>query len=109
MEDTTFMLVILILFVLFFIYFDMRINHMKKELLYHYQMLEESIGSIGSFQQTKEEYKTYGSKKLYENFIPTTEEQRNGLQTLSSIPWGLVYPFDTSNDSLAAPFQNYNF
>jgi hypothetical protein len=98
MDDYT-VLWILILFVLFFIYFDMRMNKLKKEILQHYRTFEEYYTSTSNNIQDSipKSYGNFTGKEI-ENILPTQQEQINFSEN-----WNLNYndhfvqvlPFDS--------------
>lgn len=61
MSENSLLLWVFVFFVLFYIYFDMRINNMKKELLVHYNIFEELL------QQGIIQRKRNGSLKVKSN------------------------------------------
>lgn len=95
MDDNTFFIWLIFLLLLFYVYFDMRINRLKKELLEHYKLFEDILSN------KKEKFEnvlfSYGSVKPYsvsdiQSILPTRSEQiswNNGFN-LDSIDYASV-------------------
>lgn len=85
MEASSFLFGVVILFVLFYVYFDMRINALKNELLVHYQIFEEILHEKtkskipGKIQENFKSRSSYGSSSSFSSILPSREEQQNGL------------------------------
>lgn len=107
MSENSLLFWIFMFFVLFYIYFDMRINKLKKELLIHYNIFEELLqqGLVqqknGTFTLSgkkqrnkikktkcesshKEEFKVI-NPNFVNSFTPTEEETQNGLENIKQL------------------------
>jgi hypothetical protein len=102
MSENSLLFWVFMFFVLFYIYFDMRINNMKKELLVHYNIFEELLqqgiiqrkrnGSlkIKSKGRPKEEFKVMNpnfikTPDFVNSFTPTEKETQNGIENIKQI------------------------
>jgi len=109
MSDNGALFWMFIFFVLFYVYFDMRINNLKKELLAHYNIFEELLqqGLVkshnGTFapirrkkktpvvtpapkQRQQEEFQVINPNYDFINgFTPTEEETKNGIENIKQL------------------------
>jgi len=95
MTDNIIVAWMLIFFVLFFIYFDMRINSLKKELLLHYNIFEELLqecikktasSTSSTFSSTSKINKKFQIlNPQVKDIVPSQEETRKGLEFIKNI------------------------
>ena len=79
--------IILVYFILFWIYFDTRINILKKELVDHYRIFEQLLvdNRIEKYSSLHEKVDPYHVN----SFSPTQQETRNGLESIKRLKGGI--------------------
>jgi len=89
-ENVTTLLWMLIFFLVFYLYIDIRMTKLRKEMLGHYMLCENMITKQIGAQNTEESPLRLGSS-VYEpvdgltNIIPTREETAYGFSSLNNL------------------------
>ena len=92
MGDVNTLLWILIFFVVFYLYIDIRITRLRKELLSHYMLCENMLSNKMKISQTyggHEPIKLISAQNesfdTFTNIIPTREETARGFSSLNNM------------------------